>query len=131
MTDWKDDERALGAWAGGKRLPSNGKVQADVVSPDEANVEFAFEVKARKAANFPQWLTHAFDQADLHRRLYRVDNGYVALFLHQGRGTQTRVFLCREIKLSDDGFRATIDDLEKHAALVAGLIRALKNEEVE
>ena len=136
MTDWKDNEREIARWAkvGGKpgqRLPSNGKVQADVVTPaPPLEPLFTFESKRRTGASFPKWLVEAFDQADLHRRIHRVKDGYVVLAYHSGRGHGIRWFLCKEFnpKADVDGFTATDEDMTRHAEYIGGLIRALAPE---
>ena len=126
MTDWKDDERRLATHAGGVRMPSNGKVQADVLVPDSQNPIIAFEVKARNIKSFPQWLEHAFDQAELQTRLHRVEHGYVVLSIHYGRGKAIRWFLCREFDPSaKSGFQPTGEDMANHASFIGGLVRAL------
>jgi len=102
---WKKAELSLAAWVKGKRSGARGVAQPDVVAE-----RGTFEVKSR--TDVPGWLLKAFDQAKINARICPDLPAYVAIFAHFGRGTPRRIFICREVDLSED-FQKVLDELDE------------------
>lgn len=80
---WKRVERELAAIMGGKRLPSNGSAQPDVV------VEGMFSVESKARQSMPDWFIDAVEQA---RRSAFAGTVPVTVFQWHRPGIKTRRF---------------------------------------
>ncbi len=99
---WKQFERDIAAWAGGKRIGSRGYAEADVIGESAT-----FECKSRN--DVPKWILEAFDQSRLNGRLYPDLANFVAIGAHFGRGHPIRVFIAKEVNLREEDYDRVSD----------------------
>ena len=99
---WKQFERDIATFAGGKRQGSRGVAEADVVVGKDDEPGYTFECKSRE--DVPKWLLDAFNQSAVNARMYPLKDNFVALGAHFGRGKPIRVIIAKEVVLKDDDF---------------------------
>lgn len=121
---WKQFERDIAAFAGGKRQGSRGVAEADVVVGKEDEPGYTFECKSRE--DVPKWLLDAFNQSAVNARMYPLKDNFVALGAHFGRGNPIRVIIAKEVVLKEDDFE-NISDMFRQ--LLARLIPGPGKEE--